>query len=374
MPLPTLNTGTTDLTNTLSLIAKLKATEDKHGLNALQAAHYNLQNQKIQAELDNMPQVNALKAIEIKKAEAEEKKTRIANESAQLDELAKDIYLLRDHPNPEEAFDIAAKKWGGTIPFPDKKYFTTVQPDGSRVFDADAVAKYGIGGIKARKMLLDAKEGDIVDMPMVNPTYDSAQPPSADNPKMIKQKIMVKNNAFVIPEGSEPEPLVDVVKKQQEELEETRRARKVAERNATASERKASALERGLALRETNAGKSERKGRIVKGTSGATYVVDSKGNVYVPGFDEDGIPTRVPATEEQIKDVKLGNAKDGKGGLAALKETLGKKGGAGAKPAAVKSSAEERALAAQTIEKYKNDPAKVAAIKETFKSRTGETY
>jgi hypothetical protein len=297
MPLPTLNTGGIDVTNTLAKISAMR--------------HADLQNQNIQSEMSiraaQSPSLiaeresqNALRLVQEKEGQQ-----KIAAEK--LKDIVKAVAWIKGHPNPEEAYKVAQARYAREdIVLPTVDTFYTTQKDGSKKFDMPKFSGYADSGVSAMNLALDPKEGEAVIATTVNPKFrevaDDGEPVpiSADNPKLIKVRLVSQNKKLVMDPDFPVEPVIDPIEKE-------KRADKVAEsgiEHQRKMEKHALTMEGIAARREDRAEKKALTGQfklLTTNAVGQSIQVRSDGSTYaVDSTTGEWIPT----TAEQLKGLK----------------------------------------------------------------------
>lgn len=277
MPLPELQTGGVDIRNTVAAIRAMELQD--------------LQRQNLQSEMQvreaNSPSLIAERTSQNALRVVQEKETRHKIERGKLDDAAKAVAWVKDHPDPEKAYDEVVARFGQEgVPLPPVDLF---KKDGK--FDTEKFASYADGGIKARKLMLDPKEGERTSVPMINKGYTTDAPESIDNPKFIKQSFVVKNGKLVADPDVPFEPLVDPIakeKKSEDKQAATEEHQKAVEKETARHNKE---LEKSYNNAELRAREMERHNKAVESImlSKAEYTKRDKTKRI---FDADGQKVR----------------------------------------------------------------------------------
>jgi transposase-like protein len=375
MPLPALNTGGVDVSNTIAQIDKMRTGE--------------LQRQNLQSEIDTRTasapllnqerqSMNAFRILETKKAQQalDESKRQSARE--QEKDAVKSILGVKDHPNPMEAYDEVLAKHPTA---PKKSYFTTVDDNGQVVWDTKTYNKFADGTRDAIELAHNPElKGEFVKV--INPQYDPSKEISADNPKLVKiHLVRGADKQLTMDEGYPPEAVVDDIGKEKQAEELARKADTRAEQIRVATDKyhkdmlkkdtdrdAATAAYRKEVLKITKK-KSEADPvkETLKSATGDMLRQLRSGKVEVLGLDEDGEPAWKEATPAQTKNFTSPGGPAKKGGL--MSGLVKGEGTAKLPPEQVSSLRVQAKAAAAPSSGSKLTPVQVAA---KFKEMTGE--
>ena len=318
MQLPELNTSGVDVSNTLAKINAMRTGD--------------LQRQNLQSEIDarkeQAPVLNALKVMEMKKAEQETSK-------AQLDEAAKSTAYIAGLPveNQEAAWtdyrNTVAEK-GINLPVAD--VFKT-----NGTWDPEKYKKLSEAGIQARNLQLDPGVGKAEWLTIVNDKFDPSKEESETNPRMVEKRYVSKGYGKI--ELDPTAPIKPAVSTDSKDVREEKRAIETskhniavenetirhnqemekiganAEKRAIETERHNKAIERIMVMNaQTNRTRADKVQvpkvrQTVKNAAGDMLHVMTDGTVKILGLDGEGQPAWITATAEQTKGVTgLGGA------------------------------------------------------------------
>lgn len=204
MPLPQLNTGGIDVSQTL---AALEAREQNSFRNQLLSQQY--ANKETAAT-----STNAFKLVEqrIKDREAkvkEQQEGRAAAE-AKRKQVIQDVAWLKGHPTPEAAYEILRDRYiKEKISMPDASAFYAENKDGEYSFDLPKFEKYADSGIRAWNLAAHPKEGETVEHVEPNPAFDPSRNADWNNAKFIKKHYTSTQGQLRPTLGIPDTPMVD---------------------------------------------------------------------------------------------------------------------------------------------------------------------
>lgn len=193
MTLPVLNTEGIDISNTLAKISSMK--------------HQDMLNQNMESEIEHR---NALEAIASRKAKIEEDKSLRELALAKGKDATRALLWNKDHPDPLNAYDKIKAEYPE---MPDKSLFIKQDKEGKYIWDKETYNTFANGARDAIELAQNPEEGKDVTSTIANPNFMKDQPVSAFNPRMIKVRLVVRNNKLVQDKDFPIEPVVDSIEK-----------------------------------------------------------------------------------------------------------------------------------------------------------------
>lgn len=324
--LPALNTQGIDITGALQAVEGMKYNQMRQANLASQIA----------ARDAEKPFLNTLRVAQQKKAMAEAVKDEQAVQKENMSLISKSLRYIGGLPEESQAAALddfstsmvnKFKATGGkqgldpSLSVSSKLFMS---PEGK--WDSAKYNAYATSADRAIRGVENPKEGERVDIPMANPDFDSTKEESADNPSMVKASFTTQNGKLVPisnPNFNEElpvsmrnsqvliQPMLDVFtkeKREQKRATETERHNKEMEKiglkQASASERRAAAIE-GREGRLSSADQKENWTYIADTESGDKVLMDTKtGNTKVvkPGAGQKFKP-KPKAEDTALKEV-----------------------------------------------------------------------
>lgn len=302
MPLPTLNTGGVDISNTIAKIEAMKNSrlqrenmlnemayrnaqlpylndareslaEERKSRNAMAE----IQRRKAESELPTPEVIEAKNAMEVYKSKAEKQKLK----KAITEDTMAALSWAKSNPDKENAYDIIKTEADSNgIYMPDKSVFV----DDSGNFNSDAFNEFADNGIRAIKLETNPKIGERVQFTMANENYDQSKAESETNPKLVKRVFVVDSNGKLVEKKDiAPEPLPSKIEKQKAYISTAKT------RAETAASKKTTGGATGGKIKS-----------IVTNDNGDVIRVMNDGSYQK--MDEDD--AWVPATKEDLKGIK----------------------------------------------------------------------